>query len=119
MILTALDRRRHRRMAAERGVLTESDFISRLVASGIREDTAKFVWDEAAVYYFEPLKPDPGDRWEGLMKIDPEDLEDVTAKFWKQQGWAEPSPKDPVILPSDPTLLEYAQWLDAQRQLHQ
>ena len=86
-----------------------------MVAAGVWNDTAKFVWQEARDYYFEPLQPDPLDRWEGMLRIDPDDLEDVTARFWKLQGWAEPSPSDPVVLPADPTLLEYAVWLDSQR----
>jgi hypothetical protein len=102
-------------MAAERVGLSESDFISLLVAAGVRTDSAEFVRNEAAGYYFQPLKPDPNDNWEGTMRFDPEDLEDITAKFWKQQGWVEPSCKDPVVLPSDPTLLQYALWLDEQR----
>jgi hypothetical protein len=104
---------------AKRGVLSESEFLSRMTAIGVRTDTAKFVWDEAVDYYFEPLKPDPNDRWDSIMRIDPEDLEDTTAKFWKQQGWQEPTPDDPVVLPRDPTLLEYAVWLDRQRQLQE
>ena len=70
-------------------------------------------------FYLEPLQPDPGDRWESAMNVDPEDLEDITAKFWKQQGWEEPELDEPVILPRDPSLLEFAQWLDRQRQLQQ
>ena len=99
-------------MAAERVPLSESEFISQLVADGVHADTAKFVWVEASYYYFEALTPYPDDRWEGTIHVDSEDLEDITAKFWKQQGWIEPSPKDPVILPSNPTLLEFGQWLD-------
>jgi hypothetical protein len=106
-------------MAANRAALTKADFISNLVAAGVQEQTASFVWDAAIYYYSEPLRPDPSDRWEGTMRIDPEDLEDVTANFWKQRGWVEPSPKNPVVLPDDPTLLEFAQWLDRQRLLQQ
>jgi hypothetical protein len=106
-------------MAAESSALSESEFISQMAAAGVRAETARFVWDEAVFYYYEPLKPDPNDRWEGTMRIDPEDLEDVTARFWKQQGWAEPTRKDPVVLPGDPTLLEFASWLDRQRQLQE
>ena len=104
-------------MAAERTPLSEAEFIARMVGAGVQAETAKFVRDEAANYYFEPLTPDPNDRWEGTMRIDPDDLEDVTAKFWKQQGWMKPTPKNPVVLPGDSSLLEYALWLDGQRQL--
>lgn len=104
-------------MAAERPNLSESKFVSEMVAEGVRADTAKFVWDEAARYYFEPLKPDPSDRWKGTMRIDPEDLEDITAKFWKREDLVEPTRTDPIGVPSDPTLLDYALWLDRQRQL--
>jgi hypothetical protein len=119
MILMALDRHRQKQMAAEREALSEFEFISRVAVTGVRADTAKFVWDEAVSYYYDPLKPDPNDRWEATMRIDPADLEDITSKFWKQQGWREPNPKDPIVLPSDPTLLEYALWLDQQRQLQE
>jgi hypothetical protein len=88
-----------------------------MVAAGVRDETAKFVWQEAVFYYSKPLQPDPADRWQGMMRIDPEDLEDITARFWKQQGWAEPSPSNPAVLPADPMLLEYALWLDTHRQL--
>jgi hypothetical protein len=106
-------------MAAERGALSKPEFVSQMVAAGVRAGTATFVWDEAEYFYREPLKPDPSDRWEGTMNVDPEDLEDIAAKFWKQQGWEEPTPEEPVILPSDPSLLEFAQWLDRQRQVQQ
>ena len=104
-------------MAAQRNPLSESEFISQMIVTGVRQETAKFVWDEAAAYYIEPLRPDPSDHWEATMRIDPGDLEDVTARFWQQQGWEEPSRKDPVILPNDPTLQGYALWLDQQRQV--
>jgi hypothetical protein len=114
-VITAFERRRHRGLAAERASLSESEFTSELVAAGVAEETARFVWNESVRYYFEPLKPDPNDYWESTMRIDPEDLDDITARFWKLQGWMEPSRKDPVMIPSDPTLLQYAQWLDRQR----
>jgi hypothetical protein len=117
-VFTALERRRHRKMAVGREALTEDTFISQMAAAGVANKTAKFVWDEAIYFYFEPLRPDPSDRWEQTMQIDPEDLEDTTALFWKQQGWKEPTPTDPVILPKDPSLLEYALWLDRQRPSH-
>ena len=106
-------------MATDRDPLSEDEFISQMVAAGVRVETAKFVWHEVVLYYSKPLQPDPADRWERTMRIDPEDLEDITARFWKQQGWAEPSPSDPVVLPPDPMLLEFALWLDSQRQLQQ
>ena len=116
-VLTVLERKRHKALARARDALSKSDFVSRMVEAGVRENTAIFIWEEALRYYFEPLKPDPADHWVGTMRIDPEDLEDVTRKFWKREGWVEPTRKDPVIIPTDPTLLEYAQWLDQQRQL--
>jgi hypothetical protein len=119
LVLTAFERCRHKRMAADRTALTEAEFISQMAAKGVRADTAKFVWNEAVYYYIEPLKPDPKDRWQGTMRIDSEDLEDVTAKFWKQQAWVEPPREAPVIVPEDPTLFEYAAWLDGQRQLQE
>ena len=106
-------------MATKRPALTKAEFISKLVAAGVREETANFVWDEAVYHYTEPLKPDPSDFWEGTMRIDPEDLEDITAKFWNEHGWVEPSPQNPVVLPANPSLLEFAKWLDLQRKLHQ
>jgi hypothetical protein len=102
-------------MACERGSVREPEFISKMAAEGARSETAKFVRDEAIPYYFAPLTPDPSDRWESTLRADPWDLEDITAKFWEQQGWAEPPTKDPVTVPSDPTLLQYALWLDRQR----
>ena len=105
-------------MAAGRVTLSTYEFMSRMADAGLRNDTASFVWNEVVSYYFEPLKPDPSDRWEGTMRIDPEDLEDITAKFWKLNRWIEPSCDDPVMLPNDPSLVEYARWLDSQRQLH-
>ena len=113
-----MEKRRQKRLAAERNPLSEAEFVSRMVEMGVAPETAEFVLDVAGPYYFEPLKPDPQDRWEGTMRIDPEDLEDITAKYWKQQQrWPEPSRKDPAMIPSDPSLLEYALWLDRQRQL--
>jgi len=119
MVLTAFERRRHKRLAAERRALSQTEFIYQMSAEGVLAETAKFVWREVVSYYFEPLKPDPGDHWETTMRIDPEDLEDITAKFWKQQGWIEPDRANPVVLPCDPTLLQYAMWLDEQRQRQQ
>jgi hypothetical protein len=105
-------------MAAEREALSESEFVAQMEAAGVRGDTADFIWTNAVHYYSEPLKPDPNDRWETTMRIDEEELEDIAGNFWHEQGWPEPSPKEPVALPSDPTLLEFALWLDEQRRLH-
>jgi hypothetical protein len=89
-----------------------------MTSSGVSSDIAKFVLTEASFYYFAPLNPEPEDRWESTMRIDPDDLGDITEKFWKQQGWEDPSAEDPVQLPNDPTLLEYALWLEDRRRLH-
>jgi hypothetical protein len=105
-------------MAAHRVAFDEDAFVGALVAMGVDDDIAGFVWSEMAPYYSEPLKPDPNDRWESTMRIDPGDLEDMTARFWKSQPWPKPTRKNPVMIPQDPSLSEYAQWLQGQRSLH-
>ena len=105
-------------MAANRVALDEDAFAEALALSGVDDDIARFVWSESRPYYVDPLRPEPADRWEATMRIDPEDLEDITAKFWKSQPWPEPTRKSPVMIPQDPSLSEYAQWLQSQRSLH-
>jgi hypothetical protein len=118
LILVAFERQRHKDLAKGRRALSKYEFISRMAASGVRNDTASFVWTEVTRYYFDPLKPDPSDHWESTIHVDPGDLEEITAKFWKLHRWIEPPRDDPVILSNDPSLLEYGRWLDNQRQFH-
>ena len=117
LIATLWERRRHGRLSRGRSSIGEDEFLGRMTAAGVSWDIAKFVLSEASFYYFTPLKPDPADRWESTMRIDPEELGDITEKFWKQQCWDDPSPEDPIPLPNDPSLLEYARWLEDQRRL--
>ena len=105
-------------MAATRTTLSKTDFVQHLVVEGVSPDIAEFVWKEASFYYFEPLQPDPGDRWETTLRIDPIDLEEITEKFWKSQAWQLPSHTNPISVPADPSLSEYAAWLEVQRSLH-
>ncbi len=114
IIWTNLERKRQRGLGERRSPLTKNDFISAMMKQGIRSSTAEFVWDQASSYYFAPLAPDPSDRWEGTMKIDPGDLEDLAANFWSLMKHPMPKNDDPVILPKDPSLLELASWLDSQ-----
>jgi hypothetical protein len=109
------ERRRHLAMASSRNAVTGDQFVAELRRAGIDEDIGRFIYAEMGSYYFEPLRPDPSDRWFGTLRIDAEDLEDLTAKFWKTQGWPPPPRKNPVVVPEDPTLLEYGRWLQSQR----
>ena len=106
-------------MARKRHSITETQFTDELIAAGASPQVAAFVWSEVQPYYFKPLTPAPNDRWESTMRIDPEDLSDITEKYWKEQSWEQPATENPVQLPADPSLLEYALWLDDQRKFHQ
>jgi len=87
--------------------------------ASVSESTATAVYDLAVFYYPEGLIPYAEDRWTGTLHIDPEDLEDFAAEWWERNNWPKPSPADPVVLPTDPSLVELARWLDSTKALQQ
>jgi hypothetical protein len=105
-------------MAAGRAALEETGFVARLADCGVDEGIARSVWTKSIFYYFQPLKPDPNDRWVSTMAIDPEDLEGNMRESWESQSWREPKRKNSVLIPGDPRLIEYARWLQSQRSEH-
>jgi len=65
-------------------------------------------------FYHAPLVPYPDDRVDDLLKIDPDDIEDIVAAFWAGADLPVPSAQHPVIIPRCLTVRELAQWLDDQ-----
>ena len=118
LIATFWERRRHRRIAQRRAAVSKSEFQDRLQLAGVSSEVAEFVWSEVQPYYFKPLTPDPSDRWESTMRIDPQDLRDISERFWRKQDWEDPTLDNPARLPRDPSLLEYALWLESQGAMH-
>ena len=90
--------------------MNATQFAALLVAAGVHEHVAHFVWDEFQPYYFRPLTPHPEDRPIGEFRIDPDDLSDIVTAFEKQfdRKWF-----GEWIGSDDPTLAEFALGLSA------
>jgi hypothetical protein len=107
-----LQQRHIKKRASERMPMSKEDFVAELEGLGVSSAAATEVWDFAAFYYPSALTPYPHDRATSDLRIDPEDLEDAAAEWWTKKGWKQPTLDDPVVLPADPSLADFARWLD-------
>ena len=55
-----------------------------MVADGVGDELAAFLWEEFQPYYFAPLTPYPTDRIYGDMHIDSDDISDIALRFEKR-----------------------------------
>jgi hypothetical protein len=84
----------------------------------VSTDVAEFVWTEVQPYYGSGLAPDPSDRWQSTLRVDPLDLIDIADRLWRKQGWGEPDYRQYPVLDADTSLLEFARWLQVQQSDH-
>lgn len=83
-----------------------ADFVREMVAGGVTEASAGWIWDQFQPYYFKPLTPYPGDRIYGDLKIDGDDISEMALVYEKTfGGWFGDNPID---CSPDPTLMELA-----------
>ena len=107
-------RARHRALATTREAWTKGQFVEALGAHGVDRLVADFVWDALLPFYHASLVPYPDDSIDDLLKIDPEDMEDIAAAFWAGAELPVPSATHPTTIPGRLTVTGFAQWLDAQ-----
>jgi hypothetical protein len=111
-----LDRRRFRRLARGRSVTTWEEFEHELMEAGVSGSTACFIVDQLKSYYIGGLTPYPTDRVYSTLRIDPGDIEDVIEDYWRFRAWELPPLSDPQLCPDDPSLVEFALWLESHGQ---
>ena len=76
-----------------------------MVADGVGEELAAFLWEEFQPYYFAPLTPYPTDRIYGDMHIDSDDISDIALRFEKRfELWLG---EVTIVCPADPTISEF------------
>ncbi|MEO6360893.1 MAG: hypothetical protein ABIO43_10015 [Sphingomicrobium sp.] len=109
---TILDRRRFSRIAEGRPPTNWDQLVSDLIAAGASLDTATYLTEEIKPYYVRKLTPYCDDRLFSTLQIDPEDIEDLVAEYWRLRGWLLPSATEPQLIPADPSLVEFALWLE-------
>ena len=107
-----LDRLTIRRWAKNRAPTTWDQLKIEIVGAGASEQTAEFLQKEFAPYYRYGLTPYPEDQLFSTLNIDPGDVEDAVESYWKLRGWNQPSPTEPKLVPSDPSLADFALWLE-------
>jgi hypothetical protein len=112
LLWAILDRRTIRRWAKSRPPTTWDELKAELLRTGVSTQTANFVSEEFAPYYRYGLTPYPEDQVFSTLRIDPGDVEDTVERYWTLRGWDLPSPVEPKLVPADPTLLEFAIWLE-------
>lgn len=84
-----------------------------MVANGITEPVAEFVWDALGPYYGEgDILPHPDDDLTDDANIDPEDVEDIVADFFRRFSLPEPTKQQPEVIPASMSLLNFAHYLD-------
>ncbi|MGN6271257.1 MAG: hypothetical protein ACTHM0_15340 [Sphingomonas sp.] len=108
VVLTLRERRRQIAIARTRPALDEGAFCSRMEDMGVSNALAQFVWREIQPYYFRPLTPWPSDRIYGDLRIDPDDISDITVRY--EEEFSVQLMENPIDCPPDPTL---AQWMVA------
>lgn len=109
--------RHARQLAAKRAGITPSALIDGLVADGITEAVAEFVWDALGIYYAEgDLLPHPDDDLTDDAGIDPEDIEDIVALFFRQFSLREPTKQKPETIPAPLRIAGFARYLDRKLQ---
>jgi hypothetical protein len=84
-----------------------------LMDAGAGSETAEFICSEFRTYYTAGLTPYPEDRVFSTLRIDPGDIEDAVQEYWKLREWELPSLTEPKLVPSDPTLVELALWIES------
>jgi hypothetical protein len=112
LLWAMLDRRTIRRWAKSRPPTTWDQLKAELLRAGASAQTADFVCKEFAPHYRYGLTPYPEDQLFSTLGTDPGDVEDAVEQYWKIRGWELPSPTEPKLVPGDPTLLEFALWLE-------
>lgn len=90
--------------------------IDEMVASGIAEPVAEFLWDAISPYYGEgDILPHPDDDLEKDAGIDPEDIESIVADFFEIFALPEPTARSPETIPSSLSIAGFARYLDERR----
>jgi hypothetical protein len=105
-LLTLREWRRQITLARTRLPLDETAFCGQMGRDGVPNPLAHFIWREMQPYYFRPLTPSPSDRIYGDLRIDPDDISDITMRYEKE--FSVKLIANPIECPSDPTL---AQWM--------
>lgn len=108
VLMTLRERSRQIALARTREPLDEVAFCGKMESAGVPAALAHFIWREIQPYYFRPLTPWPTDRIYHDLRIDPDDISDITMRY--EKAFSTKLMKNPVDCPSDPTL---AQWMVA------
>lgn len=85
------------------------------MTAGVDNDLEAYLWNELQPYYGSGLTPQPDDRWQTTLRIDPLDLIDIADRLWEQRGWGEPDYDRYPAIDADTTVLGLAQWLQLQK----
>lgn len=105
-----------KQLAAKRSGMPPALLIDRLIAAGVSENVAEYAWDIIGPYYGEgDILPHPDDDLSDDAGIDPEDIEDMVAEFFRHFALPEPTRKQPEQIPLPLTILKFAQYLDRRR----
>jgi hypothetical protein len=109
-------KRQARRLAAKRDGMAPWAMIDGLVASGIAEPVAEFLWDAISPYYGEgDILPHPDDDLATEAGIDSEDVEDMVADFFRLFAMPEPTAQSPETIPSPLSIAGFARYLNERR----
>lgn len=106
-------RRHAQHLTAKRDGIAPAALIDWLIADGIAEPVAEFVWDAIGPYYGEgDVPPHPADDLTDDANIDPQDVEDMVADFFRRFALQEPTVLEPEIVPISMSIATFAHYLD-------
>ena len=106
-------RRHAQHLAAKRDGIAPAALIDLMIAAGIAEPVAEFVWDALGPYYGEgDTLPHLADDLTDDANIDPEDVEDMVADFFRRFALPEPTNQQPELVPASMTIASFAHYLD-------
>jgi hypothetical protein len=103
-------------LAAKRIGLHPSRLIDILIEQGVEEQIAEFVWEMVGPYYGDgDIAPHPDDDLTLDANIDPEDVEDMVAEFFRRYELPQPTAQNPETIPAPLTILGLAIYLSRRR----
>jgi hypothetical protein len=99
-------------LAEARHPLSREEFIKRMARDGVSGESGETVWDIARRCCSSRITPYPEDRWSTTLRVNPEELQDETARLAVQNEWDMfGHPTKPGFL-DDPSLIELGRYID-------
>lgn len=81
-----------------------------MLRASVTPTTTRFLWQQLAPHYHDPLTPRPDDRLESMIWIDRPEIEGIVTRFWGAMRGQDVRPTFP--LGPDPSVADLGRHLD-------